>query len=152
VAVVATQGDSDSQRPHPAALPLAFAACFGMATSFALGQEAASRIEPMHAASLARSGGAVLALALLALRPKGVKAALKRWPVLLAMGCLDGLALSSVIAAGALAQASYASVTSSLFGVVTILLAWGILGERVRLAQGAGIALIFTGLGWLAWG
>jgi drug/metabolite transporter (DMT)-like permease len=51
-----------------------------------------------------------------------------------------------------LAQASYASVTSSLFGVVTILLAWGILGERVRLAQGAGIALIFTGLGWLAWG
>jgi len=26
------------------------------------------------------------------------------------------------------------------------------LGERVRLAQGVGIALIFTGLGWLAWG
>jgi len=94
----------------------------------------------------------VLALALLVLRPKGVRAALKRWPVLLAMGCLDGLALSSVIAAGALAQASYASVASSLFGVVTILLAWGILGEKVRLVQGAGIALIFVGLGSLAWG
>ena len=69
VAVVATQGDSDSQRPHPAALPLAFAACFGMATSFALGQEAASRIDPLHAASLARAGGAALALVRLALRP-----------------------------------------------------------------------------------
>ena len=152
VAIVATQGDTDSQRPHPAALPLAFAACLGMATSFALGQEAAARVDPMQAASLARAGGAALALALLALRPKGVGAALKRWPVLLAMGCLDGLALSSVIASGALAQASYASVASSLFGVVTILLAWGILGEKVRLVQGAGIALIFVGLGSLAWG
>ena len=152
VIVVATQGDSDGQRPHPAALPLAFAACLGMATSFTLGQEAASRIDPMQAASLARSGGASLALVLLALRPKGIGEALKRWPVLLAMGCLDGLALSSVIASGALARASYASVASSLFGVVTIVLAWGILGERVKLAQGLGIVLIFTGLGWLALG
>jgi drug/metabolite transporter (DMT)-like permease len=68
------------------------------------------------------------------------------------MGCLDAVALSSVIASGALPQASYASVASSLFGVVTILLAWGILGERVKLTQGAGIALIFMGLARLAWG
>lgn len=152
VAVVATTGHSDNQRPHRAALPLAFAACLGMATSFALGQEAAARVDPMQAAGLARTGGAVLALALLALRPKGSGAALTRWPILLAMGCLDGLALSCVLASGALAQASYASVASSLFGVVTILLAWGILGEKVRPVQGAGIALIFVGLGSLAWG
>ena len=73
VAVVATQGDSDSQRPHPAALPLAFAACFGMATSFALGQEAASRIEPMHAASLARSGGGCARLGAIGTATKGRK-------------------------------------------------------------------------------
>jgi drug/metabolite transporter (DMT)-like permease len=151
VAVVAITGERESQRPHPAALPLAFIACLGLATSFALGQEAAARIDPMHATSLARAGGAALALIVLALWPKGIRAALKRWPTLLAMGCLDGLALSTVIAAGALAQASYASVASSLFGVVTILLAWAILGERVKLSQGAGIALIFLGLGWLAW-
>jgi drug/metabolite transporter (DMT)-like permease len=152
VAVVATQGAAEDKRPHPAALPLAFAACLGMATSFALGQEAASRIDPLQAASLARAGTAGLGLVLLGLRPIGTLAALQRWPVLLVMGCLDGAALSSVIAAGALPDASYASVASSLFGVVTILLAWGILGERVRLAQGAGIALIFIGLGRLAWG
>ncbi len=152
VAVVAITGQSDSQRPHPAALPLALAACLGMATSFALGQEAAGRVDPMQAASLARAGGAALALGILAMRPRGIGAALKRWPVLLAMGGLDGLALSSVIVAGGLAQASYASVASSLFGVVTILLAWAVLGEKVKPAQGIGIALIFIGLGRLAIG
>ena len=152
VAVVATQGGEEDKRPHPAALPLAFAACLGMATSFAFGQEAASRIDPMQAASLARAGTAALGLILLALRPTGTQAALRRWPILLVMGCLDGVALSSVIASGALPQASYASVASSLFGVVTILLAWAVLGERVRLAQGAGIALIFMGLARLALG
>lgn len=152
VAVVATQGQAEDKRPNPLALPLAFAACLGMAASFALGQEAAARIDPLQAASLARAGGAGLGLCLLALRPAGTRAALKRWRVLLVMGCLDGLALSAVIAAGALPQASYASVASSLFGVVTILLAWAVLGERVRAAQGAGIALIFLGLTRLAWG
>jgi drug/metabolite transporter (DMT)-like permease len=86
------------------------------------------------------------------MRPRGIGAALKRWPVLLAMGGLDGLALSSVIVAGGLAQASYASVASSLFGVVTILLAWAVLGEKVKPVQGIGIALIFIGLGRLAIG
>ena len=152
VAVVATQGEVEDKRPNPAALPLAFAACLGMATSFALGQEAAARIDPLQAASLARAGGATLGLIVLALRPAGTTAALTRWKVLLVMGCLDGVALSSVIASGALPQASYAAVSSSLFGVVTILLAWGILGEKVRVAQGAGIALIFLGLGRLAIG
>lgn len=152
VAVVATQGNVEDRRPNPAALPLAFAACLGMATSFALGQEAASRIDPLQAASLARAGGAALGLIVLALRPAGTKAAFMRWPILLVMGCLDGVALSSVIAAGALPLASYAAVASSLFGVVTILLAWAFLNEKVRAAQGAGIALIFLGLGWLALG
>lgn len=152
VAVVATQGEAEDKRPHPLALPLALAACLGMAVSFAFGQAAAARMDPLQAASLARAGGAGLGLALLAWRPLGTGQALRRWPILLAMGCLDATALSSVIAAGALPQASYAAVASSLFGVVTILLAWAILGERVKAAQGVGIFLIFLGLGRLAWG
>jgi len=90
VAVVATTGHSDTQRSNPAALPLAFAACLGMAASFALGQEAAARIDPMQAASLARAGGAGLALALLALRPKGSGAALERWPFCWRWGASTG--------------------------------------------------------------
>lgn len=152
VAVVATTGHDEEARPQPLALPLAFTACLLMATSFALGQEAASRIPPLQAASFARAGGAGLGLILLALRPAGTGAALKRWPTLIAMGCLDGMALSSVIAAGSLPEATYASVASSLFGVVTILLAWAFLKEAVRPLQAAGIALIFTGLARLAWG
>ena len=151
VAVVATMGTVEDKRPHPAALPLAFAACLGLASAFALGQEAATRIDPLVAASLARAGGATLALILQAFRPNGTRAALRRWPVLLAMGGLDGAALTAVIASGALPDASYAAVASSLFGVVTILLAWWLLGEKIRPLQGVGIALIFAGLGWLAW-
>lgn len=152
VAVVATQGAAEDKGPTALALPLAFAACLGLATSFALGQEAAARIDPLLAASLARTAGAIFGLTLLACRPKGIKAALARWPMLLAMGCLDAVALTSVIASGALPLASYAAVASSLFGVVTILLAWALLGEKVRPAQGAGIALIFAGLAKLAAG
>lgn len=152
VAVVATQGEAEDKRPNPAALPLAFAACLGLATSFALGQEAAARIDPLLAVSLARAGGAALALTVLALRPRGTRAALARWPILLGMGCLDGMALTAVIASGALPLARYAAVASSLFGVVTILLAWGLMGEKVRPAQGAGIVLIFAGLARLAAG
>ena len=150
--VVATTGHDEDTRPQPLALPLAFAACLLMATSFAFGQEAASRIPPLQAASLARAGGAGLGVILLALRPTGIRAALTRWPTLIAMGCLDGMALSSVIAAGSLPEATYASVASSLFGVVTIVMAWAFLKEAVRPLQAAGIALIFTGLARLAWG
>lgn len=152
VAVVALSSEAENRRPHPLALPLAFTACLLMATSFAFGQAAAAQIPPLQAASLARAGGAGLGLMLLAVRPAGTRAALARWPTLVAMGCLDATALSAVIAAGALPEATYASVASSLFGVVTILLAWALLGEKVRPVQGAGIALIFVGLGRLAWG
>lgn len=151
VAVVATTGAGEDRRTDRRALPLAFAACLLMATSIAFGQEAALRLPPLEAASLARLSGALLGLVLLGLRPAGTRAALIRWPTLVAMGCLDGMALSAVIAAGSLPDATYAAVASSLFGVVTILLAWAFLKEAVRPAQAAGIALIFTGLARLAW-
>ena len=66
------------------------------------------------------------------------------------MGLLDTLALGLVMLAGGLAHAEYAAVAASLFGVVTILLAWAFLGEKVRPRQWPGIALVFAGIGWLA--
>ena len=60
------------------------------------------------------------------------------------------LALGLVLASGQLPHPEYASVTSALFGVLTILLAWRLLGERVRAAQWGGIAVVFGGIAVLA--
>jgi drug/metabolite transporter (DMT)-like permease len=65
------------------------------------------------------------------------------------MGAFDAIALGLVTAAGSLPRAEYASVTSSLFGVLTVLLAAWILKERVRPVQWLGIAAVFSGIATL---
>ncbi len=70
--------------------------------------------------------------------------------VLGAMGLIDALALGLVTAAGGLPRAEYAAVASALFGVLTILLAWRVLGEKVSARQWAGIAAVFAGIGMLS--
>ncbi len=136
-------------RAEKGALPLALVACLGMATAFTLGQKATEALDPVLSPMIARLATAATGLVLLALRPDGLRAALRQKWVLAGMGTLDGLALSAVLAAGALPMAIYASVVSSLFGMVTVLLAWVFLGEKVTLKQGLGIALVFAGLGLL---
>ncbi|MCW1920698.1 DMT family transporter [Rhodobacter sp. KR11] len=132
------------------ALPLALLACLGMATAFALGQAATGALDPFLAPTLARCATAATGLALLMLQPAGLRAALRQLPILAGMGALDGLALTAVLAAGALPMAVYASVVSSLFGMVTVLLSWVFLAEKVTLKQGLGIGLVFGGLALLA--
>ena len=63
---------------------------------------------------------------------------------------LDALGLGLVIVAGGLPLAEYAAIASSLFGVITILLAWRFLGEAVAGRQWLGIAVVFAGIGVLA--
>ena len=62
------------------------------------------------------------------------------------MGLFDAAALGLVTAAGGLPRAEYASVASSLFGVLTVLLAAWFLKERVRPVQWLGIAAVFSGI------
>lgn len=149
VGLVAIFG-GEGGRAGPGALPLALAACLGMATAFALGQAATEALDPYLAPMIARCATAATGLGLLMLRPAGLHAALRQWRVLGVMGLLDGVALTAVLAAGALPMAVYASVVSSLFGMVTVLLAWAVLGEKVTPKQGLGIGLVFAGLGFLA--
>lgn len=132
------------------ALPLALLACLGMAAAFALGQAATEALDPFLAPTLARCATAATGLALVMLQPAGLRAALRQLPILAGMGALDGLALTAVLAAGALPMAVYASVVSSLFGMVTVLLSWVFLAEKVTLKQGLGIGLVFGGLALLA--
>ena len=73
-------------------------------------------------------------------------------PILVLMGLLDMTALALVLAAGGLANPEFAAVASSLFGLVTILLAWRFLREPMVMQQWGGVALVFAGIAWLAAG
>jgi drug/metabolite transporter (DMT)-like permease len=75
-----------------------------------------------------------------------VKPALAIWPTLLFMGILDVGGMMAVTAAGSYARPEFAAVSSSCFGLVTIFLAWRLLGERLTLAQWMGAAMVFGGI------
>ncbi|MBK8441782.1 MAG: DMT family transporter [Rhodobacter sp.] len=126
----------------------ALGAC-GFAATFALGQEAARQGAVVPAMVVTRitalAGVLVLCLVRGQLAPaKGIGR------VLMLMGCLDALALGMVTASARLPHPEYAAVTSALFGVLTILLAWRFLGERVAPVQWAGIAAVFAGIAALS--
>jgi drug/metabolite transporter (DMT)-like permease len=66
------------------------------------------------------------------------------------MGCLDVAALGTITAAGNLPDPAFATVVSSAFGAVTVLLARAFLKEPIAPSQLAGMILIFGGIGVLA--
>jgi len=70
-------------------------------------------------------------------------------PLLALMGVLDVAALGLVFFAGRFPNASYATVTASLYGVVTILLAGFLLEERLSARQWFGVAVTFAAIGVL---
>ncbi len=121
----------------------------GFAATFALGQEAARTGAVLPAIVVTRLTATAIVLGL-CLATGRVAPAPGMTRTLVAMGCLDALALGLVTAAAGLAQPEYAAVASALFGVLTIILAWRILDERVSPRQWAGIAAVFGGIGVLS--
>ena len=150
VAVAARDDAPDGYAASPAtAIGWAALSALGFAGTFALGQ-AATRLGADLPVMLAGRIVALLAIAGLMLRqtrsrlpPRG------QLGVLFLMGLLDALALGLVTAAGGLSHAEYASVASSLFGVLTVLLAAWLLKEQVRPVQWLGIACVFGGIATL---
>lgn len=158
VAIVAlsTRGDApEGYAAAPAvALGWACASSIGFALLFALGQEATRRGADLPVILIGRLVALLVLLALLAcvrVAQRGSPVPARgHWPVLALMGATDALALGLVTAAGGLPRAEYASVASSLFGVLTVLLATWFLKERVRPVQWIGIAAVFGGIGTLS--
>jgi drug/metabolite transporter (DMT)-like permease len=150
IAIVAHSTREDGPEGYAAspgtALGWAVLAASGFAATFALAQDASRLGSELPVILIGRlvALGAVAALALGRAGPL--------WPrrgqvgLLAAMGIFDALALALVTASGALPKAEYASVTSSLFGVLTVLLAAWVLQERVRPVQWLGIAVVFAGI------
>jgi drug/metabolite transporter (DMT)-like permease len=74
-----------------------------------------------------------------------------RWfPVFALMGCLDVAAFGTIAAGGRFPNPEFATVVSSAFGAVTVLLARLFLKEPIAPVQAGGMALIFGGVAALA--
>lgn len=125
-------------------------AAFSFAVSFAAGQSASDIAPDLPIILLTR----IFAIAVLVVVMLAIKApflpGLAHLPLLAAMGLLDAIALTSVLSAGSLPNPSFAPVAASMFGMVTILIAWAFLKEKMTPAQWGGVILTFVGIGYLA--
>jgi drug/metabolite transporter (DMT)-like permease len=112
----------------------------------ALGQHAAAIIGAVAATWLSRLGGLALILPLI-LFSEGPKAVPPRWmPALALMGVLDVLALLLINHAGSLPHPEIALVGASGAVVISVILAWILLGERIQPLRWAGIAAAVSGV------
>ena len=150
IAIVALAAHDDAPEGYAAApaVALGWAAlsAVGFATTFALGQEATRQGSELPAMLIGRCV-AFAAIVLLALvRRQTLRPPRSQTRLLVLMGVIDAVALGLVTAAGTLPRAEYASVTASLFGVLTVLLAAKFLREKVRAMQWLGIATVFSGI------
>lgn len=154
VALVASSGgdhgDAAAGNSRVNAVLWAAAASAGFALTFALGHLAAEQAPDLPVVMVARIVTTFGMLALLALRQRPLTLHRPHLPLIAAMGGLDAIALTCVIAAGATAHPEYASVASSVFGVITIILCWRFLREPMTALQWGGVALVFAAIGWLA--
>ena len=152
VAVVAALSDTgtDASPPKGPTVLYACVAAIGFAGTFALGQYAADISEELPTTLITRVLAVGLTATILLAARLPFWPGYKALPLLIAMGVADGIALLSVLSAGNLADAQYASVASSMFGLLTILLAWVLLKERMTLSQWGGCVVAFCGVGYLA--
>lgn len=157
IAIVALTSREDSPDGYaaPPAVALGWAAfsAIGFATTFALGQEATRHGSELPVSLIGRLVALAAIVALATLRHVPLAPPRRQVWLLCLMGVMDAVALGVVTASGRLPQAEYASVTASLFGVLTVLLAAWFLREKVRPVQWLGIATVFGGIAALGlWG
>ncbi|MCZ4354406.1 DMT family transporter [Roseovarius aestuarii] len=151
VGIVAVLSDaSDSGGSKRAAILWAMLGGLGFALTFATGQNATQAGAELPVILITRLAAVALTVTLLVtigpLRFPGRSA----WPFLALMGALDCIALAVVIAAGGLDRPEFASVAASTFGMITVVLAWAFLREKMTLGQWGGVALTFAAIGYLA--
>jgi drug/metabolite transporter (DMT)-like permease len=152
VGLVASLADKSDEQVPPKGLTIVLSlfSALGFATTFKLGQMAAALDGEMQSTLLARATALGLLISLILLRRSPVRLKSSAAVPLVIMGLLDGVALLAVLSAGRFDNPHFASVTSSMFGLFTILLAWALLKERMTAPQWAGCLLAFLAIGYLA--
>lgn len=130
-------------------------AMLGFAITFALGQEASASSNHIITSLVTRCVTFFLVGLIFLMVTNQHKASIfslnmKSLSILALMGFLDALALGVVLAAGTLERPEFASAASSIFGLVTVLLAWIFLKEAINKIQWLGILIIFSSIAYLA--
>ncbi|MEL6288344.1 MAG: DMT family transporter [Pseudomonadota bacterium] len=120
------------------------------AVAITAGQFAAPVYGELEATWLSRIFGLLLIVTLVLARAALRSIPLAWTPVVGAMGLADILALSAVSAAGNAPGAELATVVSSIFGIVAIVLARVFLGEKINRVQWLAIAIVFAGTAYLS--
>ena len=130
-------------------------AMIGFATTFELGQRASAQDDPFSSSLITRCITILIVSALLIFQTRKQTTHFV-WPdkstllVLVGMGILDAIALGVVLAAGIFPRPEFASAASSIFGLVTVVLAWAFMRERINSIQWTGIAAVFGAIAYLA--
>jgi len=149
VSVFSEDSDEDIPALRPTIL-IAALSSFGFFATFALGQEAARLSDDLSANLITRVTSIVLMMPIFPLFALTIWPGRAAIPTIIVMGLLDGVALICMFAAGEYPSAQYAAVAASVFGLVTVFLAWLFLNEKMRAAQWAGCLVAFAGIGYLA--
>ena len=151
IAIVARQPEQDTATQNRVkAMLWAALGATGFALTFALGQIATQGGAELSVILIARLTAVLIVAAWVIYRRLPFGPLRPHLRLIALMGVLDVTALGLVIAAGSLANPEFAAVASSLFGLITILLAWRFLGEPMRALQWGGVAMVFAGIAWLA--
>lgn len=152
VGLVAALSDDSGENTQPMGPTILFAviAAIGFAGTFGLGQMAADLSHEIPATFVTRVLAVSLVVLILIAFKQPFWPGKRALPLLIAMGIADGVALLCVLSAGVLPDPQYASVASSMFGLLTILLAWAFLKERMTVFQWMGCLVAFCGVGVLA--
>ncbi|MEM9577850.1 MAG: DMT family transporter [Pseudomonadota bacterium] len=149
VAAVSDPAEDHSPPLGPTVVFSLISAC-GFAGTFKLGQLAAEVSGELPATLIARLTALVCLVLVIGYKAGPFFPGRRALIPLCIMGLLDGIALLSVISAAPLANPEYASVAASVFGMLTILLAWAFLKERMSAPQWAACLLTFAGIAFLA--
>ena len=146
ITVVARGNSGNSQGAQRLAILWATAGAIGFFGSFASGQAAAALGADLPVILLARLAS-IFTICCIALPYHiNLRPSISQLPLLAAMGVLDAVALAVVIYAGTQTFSTFASVTASIFGLVTIILAWAFLKEKMSPKQWMGVFLVFLSI------
>lgn len=149
IAVVAQGEDDGVSGSRRAAIGWSLAAAFGFFASFALGQTATSLGAELPVIILTRLAAIIALLLVIVILRRDAWPARAQLPLLSVMGLLDATALGVVMYSGTQDFAEYAAVTASTFGIITVILAWAFLKERMSAIQWFGVAIVFAALAYL---
>ncbi len=131
--------------PTRASVGMALIAALGFGLFF-VGVRASARFDPIWAAFFARSASVAALLVAGAIAPSRLRDQGGGWWALALVGTLDVAANVLYALATRHGLLSVISVLSSLYPVITVLLARGVLGERVRRGQELGVLAALAGV------